>query len=180
MVKKMTKWNYLEPFLFTKEKLHLEEISSKVAQNHTTVRNHLNAFAQEGFLRVSQKGRLTLYEVNKDFPLCIAYLSIAEKEFLIKQSHDPIFKELLSDLHTISTRPLILFGSVVTDYRKAEDIDIICLENIDIKPLETKYRKSFHILQVNDLKNISDALKVEIMKKHIVVNGVEEVVKWLR
>ncbi|MFT4311770.1 MAG: hypothetical protein ACMXYF_00910 [Candidatus Woesearchaeota archaeon] len=179
MVKKMTKWNYVEPFLFTRDALHLQDISRQVGENHTTVRNILNAFAQEGFLKMSQKGRLTLYEINSEFSLLIDYLSVAEKEFLIKKTKNPLLKELISDLHKLTDQPLLLFGSTVIDFSKARDIDILCLEKIEITSLEKKYRKKIHFLRVNNLKEIQLPLKQEIQKKHIIVSSVEQVVKWL-
>ena len=180
MVNKMTRWNYLEPFLFTNDALHLQDISQMIGENHTTVRNHLNQFAQDGFLKVSKKGRLTLYQINKEFSLGIDYLSIAEKEFLIKKAQNPILKELILDLHTLTNQPLILFGSVVTDFNTAQDIDMICIDKIDSRSLEKKYRKSFHTLQVNNLNDLKLALKNEVKKKHISISGVEQVVKWLQ
>ncbi|MFP4403504.1 MAG: hypothetical protein ACLFPJ_04085 [Candidatus Woesearchaeota archaeon] len=178
MVNKMTKWNFLEPFLFTNEQLHLLDISRKLNENHTTVRKYLNEFAKEGLLKIRLKGRLTLYEINKNFPLIIDYLSIAEKEFLIKKSNENnIFKELIKDIQQISKKPVIIFGSGVNNFSKAKDIDIVCLE--DLKSLKNKYNKEFHIININSFKTINQTLKNEIKKKHIIVYGVEEVVKWL-
>ena len=164
MVKKMTKWFYLQPFLFTREQLHLLDISRKLNENHATVRKYLNEFAKEGMLKITQKGRLTLYEINFDFPLIIDYLTIAEKEFLIQKK---------------ATKPLIIFGSSVNEFSKAKDIDIICLENLNLTNLKKKYTKEFHVIQVKNLKQIQETLKQEILKKHIIVNGTEETIKWL-
>jgi hypothetical protein len=180
MDKNLTKWFYIQPFLFTKESIHLLEISRKLKKNHATIRNHLNEFVKEGFLKMENKGRLTLYKINNEFPLFIDYISIAEKEFLIQKcSKNNILKELISDLHKISKKPMILFGSIVEDYNKAEDIDIITLEYIDFKKLENKYNKEFHNIKIKDLTDIKPALKEEIYKKHIIINGVEETLKWL-
>jgi hypothetical protein len=180
MVKKITKWFYLQPFLFEKEPLHLLDISRKIKENHATTRKYLNDFAKEGLLRITQKGRLTLYEINKDFPLLISYISIAEKEHLIKKcSENKIFKELVHDLQKNATKPIIIFGSSAINFAKAEDIDIICLENIKLENIQKKYTKKFHTIQVKKLSDIQETLKKEIEKKHITIYGVEEVVKWL-
>jgi predicted DNA-binding transcriptional regulator len=178
MDNKMTKWNFLEPFLFTREPLHLLDISRKLNENHTTVRKYLNNFAKEGLLQITSKGRLTLYKINPNFPLIIDYLSIVEKEYLIKKTNeDNIFKELIKDIQQISKKPIIIFGSCVNNFSKAKDIDIICLE--DLKDLKKKLNKELHIIKINSLKNLDQTLKKEIIKKHIIVYGVEEVVKWL-
>jgi hypothetical protein len=178
MVKKMTKWNYLEPFLFTKDALHLLELSRKLDENHTKVRKYLNDFSKEGFLHITKKGRLTLYKINFDFPLVIDYLSIAEKEFLIKKCKENlIFKELVKDIQKIAKKPIIIFGSCAINFSTAEDIDIICSENLN--GLKKKYNKEFHVINVSSLGKINNTLKTEILKKHIIVYNVEEVVKWL-
>src|SRR3989344_5727964 len=99
MVNKKTKWFFLSPFLFERESLHLLDISRKLKQNHTTIRLHLNEFVKEGFLKKKTKGRLTLYEINPDFPLLIDYLTIIEKEYLLyKCSQNLILKEIISEL----------------------------------------------------------------------------------
>ena len=176
----MTKWFYLQPFLFTRESLHLLDISRKLNENHATVRKYLNEFVREGFLKISQKGRLTLYMVNFDFPLVIDYLVIAEKEFLLfKCSQSKIFRETVSDLQKIVSKPLIVFGSSVNNFSKAEDMDVLHVDIIDFKQIEKKYNKEIHSLKFNSLNEVKDSLKEEIVKKHIILNGVEEVVKWL-
>jgi len=180
MDNKLTKWFYLQPFLFTRESLHLLDISRRLNENHATVRKYLNEFAKEGFLKIGQKGRLTLYEVNFDFPLAISYLTIAEKEFLLfKCSQNRILKEIVSELQKESSKQLMIFGSSVDNFSKSGDLDIVCLENINFKELEKKYNKNVHNLKVSSLEEIKEALKKEILKKHIIINGVEEVVKWL-
>ncbi len=180
MVKKVTKWFYLQPFLFTRDPLHLLDISRKLNENHATARKYLNEFAKEGLLRITQKGRLTLYELNPDFPLIIDYLSIAEKEHLIQKSkQNKILKELISDLQAKASKPVIIFGSSAKDFSNAEDIDLICSEALKIDGLKNKYEKEFHVIRVKSLSEIQEALKKETKKKHIIVYGVEEVVKWL-
>jgi hypothetical protein len=180
MVNKITKWFFLTPFLFTNESLHLLDISRQLNKNHTVVRLNLNHFVKEGFLKISYKGRLTLYQINQDFPLKIDYLSIVEKEFLINTSNkNLILKELIFDLHNLSSKPLIIFGSSVNNFSKAKDIDIISLEPIDFRKIEEKYNKSVHQINVKQLFDVKIALKNEIFKQHIIVNCVEDVIKWL-
>ena len=59
-----TKYSYLEPFLTTRESLHLLDISRKLKENHATVRKYLNKFEKQGILKKEIKGRLTLYKLN--------------------------------------------------------------------------------------------------------------------
>ncbi len=180
MARKLTKWSYLQPFLFTRESLHLLDISRKLNENHATVRKYLNEFVKEGVLKISKKGRLTLYELNLDFALIVDYLAIAEKEFLIlKCSQNKILKELVSDIQKKSAGALIIFGSSLDSFTKAGDIDIICTEEMDFADLEKKYNKEFHVLSMDRLSDIKEALGKEVLKKHLLINCVEECVKWL-
>ena len=180
MVRKLTKWSYLQPFLFTKESLHLLDISRRLNENHATVRNYLNEFAKEGILKISQKGRLTLYNLNYESPLIIDSLSIVEKENVLEMcSQNKIFSELVSDIHNLLSGPVVIFGSSANSFQGAQDIDIICTENTDFNKLEKKYNKEFHAIKVKELKNIKKALKEEVLKKHLLINCVEECVRWL-
>ncbi|MFH1212193.1 MAG: hypothetical protein V1659_04690 [Candidatus Woesearchaeota archaeon] len=180
MDSKPTKWFYLQPFLSTRESLHLLDISRRLKTNHATVRKYLNEFAKDGFLKISSKGRLTLYEVNFDFPLVFDYLSIAEKEFLLyKCAQNKVFREIVYYLQKASSKPVIVFGSSAENFSKAQDVDIVCLEDIDFTEIDKKYSKKVHGLKVASLISIKESLKKEILKKHIILNSVEEVVKWL-
>ncbi len=179
MVKKITKWFYLQPFLFRRESLHLLDISRNLKENHTTVRTYLNEFAKEGLLKITQKGRLTLYELNFDFPLIIDYLLIAEKEFLISCAKNKILKELIKDIQQKTTKPTIIFGSAATNFINAQDIDILTTEDLNTCELQKKYSKEIHLIKVDSLNEINNTLKKEIIKKHIIIFGGEEVIKWL-
>lgn len=79
MVKNITIWSFLEPFLSTKEWMHLAEISKKLNIKHTTVRTNLNIFEKKGLLKKTHKGRLTLFKLNMNNMLLISYLSLAKK-----------------------------------------------------------------------------------------------------
>ena len=180
MVKKMTKWLYLHPFLYVDESMHLLDISRRLNQNHATVRKYLNQFQKEGLLKKQTKGTLTLYSINYDFPLLIDYLSIVEKEVLIhKANQHKILRELIRDLHSISKKNLIIFGSVVENYINAKDIDILGTEELDFGEIEKKFGKKVHYIKVDSLEKVKVALKEEVRKKHLIINCVEQVVKWI-
>lgn len=180
MVEKVTKWYFLTPFLSTKESLHLLDVSRQLNKNHTVVRQHLNQFAKEGFLRISYKGRLTLYQINQEFPLKLDHLTMVEKEFLIQKSNNLILKELISDLHNLTSKPTIIFGSSVTNFSKANDIDILTSDSESFRKIQHKYNKEIHLIKVKQLSDVKTALKNEILKQHIIVNGTEECIKWLQ
>lgn len=182
MVKKVTIWSFLEPFLSTKEWIHLAEISKKLNIGHTTVRKNLNILEKKGILKKTHKGNLTLYKLNLMHPLLIDYIVLAEKELLLRKCESNVtLLELVNCMHELNNT-LLLFGSTVVDINKAEDIDIITIGDFNKKTfdsIEKKINKKLHNINVSSLNEISQALKEEIYKKHLLINGTEEVVKWL-
>ena len=85
MVEKLTKWSYLLPFIKTREKSHLLQISRELKQNHATVRKYLNYFEEQGILKKGYQGRLTLYWLNSEADRIIDVITIIEKENLIRK-----------------------------------------------------------------------------------------------
>ncbi len=183
MVNKITKtrYSYLEPFLTSREQLHLLDISRKIEENHTTVRKYLNDFEKLGLLKRVNKGRLTMYEINFDFSLWIDFIVVAEKDKLIRRCiENLLFKELVSELHKLTNKALIIFGSASDDFKEAGDIDIISLDKkLSVKAIEKKFDLDIHLHYVSSLKKISKTMKREILKKHLIINGSEDIVKWL-
>ncbi len=181
MVNKITSWNYLEPLLF-KDWVHLSEISKAMEKNHSVVRQHLNEFEKRGILERKNLGKMTFYKIKKN-PLLIDVISLVEKSKLIKQSDDLHIKEVVDFLHnTLSEdNKAAIFGSSVKDAKKAGDIDILLIGkiNFDIKQLERNINKKVHLINVKKLEDVSPALKEEIKSKHLIVQGCEEIIKWL-
>jgi len=187
MVEKVTISSVLEPFLSRPfEEIHLSEISRELKQPHPTARQHLNNMEKEGVLRKKIKGRLTLYALNIEYPLTIHYLSIAEKNKLIRATgKNLILKELLSFLvsHMSEDNIVIIFGSAAKNMKDANDIDLLVTGKIafqkNIEDLGKKINKEIHLVNVPDLRGVSTALKNEIIKNHIVIQGTEEVLTWM-
>lgn len=180
----MTKWNYLEPFLYTREYLHLRDISRKLKKPHASVRKYLNIFEKEGILNKEIKGRLTLYKINIEHPNIIEYLTIAEKEKLLKELRkNLILNELIKKIHETTTEDnkILIFGSAATEYKKANDIDILITgrSTLKIKEIENKLNIKIHLINTTNLNNITETLKKEIRKKHLIIEGSEEIIKWL-
>lgn len=185
MVKKLTMLRVLTPFLSRpQEELHLSEISRIVNSPHPTVRQHLNILEKQGVLRKKTKGRLALYSLNFDNPLLEDYLIIAEKEKLIGTAESsPILSELIDFLRkNYPTSEMLIFGSAAITTGKPNDIDIVMTGKEDAektKRFSEKYNKPLHIISVKRLTDIKTALKKEILKKHLIVQGSEKVMRWL-
>lgn len=186
MVKKITKtkYSYLEPFLdFTKNEIHLSEISKRIKEPHPTTRIYLNYFEKMGFLKKSHKGKLTLYSLNKENPLIIDLISLAEKDLLFRKiASDLILKEIVSFLHdNLTNKQILLFGSARTDTKAANDIDVLIIgkTRLSFNKLENKINKKIHLINVFSLSKINESLKEEIRKKHLLLEGTESLIKWL-
>jgi len=180
MVKKVSIWSTLEPLLYSEAK-HLAKISKELKKAHTTVRKQLARFEKIGLLQKEKKGRQTFYKLRK-IPLLVDYLTIIEKEKLIKRcKKELVLKEIVENLHSFNNT-FIIFGSAVDSVKKARDVDILVIGRFNIekiKLLEKKLNLKFHIINVKSLKEINETLKKEIIKKHLIVQGSEELIKWM-
>jgi len=171
----------LLPFLKTREKLHLLDISRKLKQNHTTVRKYLNYFEEKGILKKGYQGKLTLYWLNKDADRLIDILTIAEKENLLLKTQENLkLNELVNKLQKLTEKTVLIFGSSVENFLNANDIDILTTDNsLDLSNIEKNLNIKIHLLKINSLKSIKESLRVEIIKKHLIINNTENIVKWL-
>lgn len=187
MVQKVTILPVLYPFLSRPFLgLHLAEISREIRQPHPTVRQHLNDLEKRGVLKKSIKGRLTIYSLNWDNPLTVHYLSICEKNRMIAMSENRlILKELILFLNSNLSEgnAAVIFGSAVQDIKRANDIDLLVTGKSEIQKeidiFAEKINRKIHLLNVPSFESVSPALKNEILKKHLIVQGTDVVLKWL-
>jgi DNA-binding transcriptional ArsR family regulator len=185
MVKKVTigKYSVLEPLLYSEEWKHLAEISRELKMPHVTARLHLNEFEHEGFVSKNKKGRLTMYKLNYHNNFLMNYVVLVEKEKLIRLSNaNLILKEIVSFLLQQENKEIIIFGSSAVNIKEANDIDILMTGTIDkeaIKNFENKIDVKMHIINVKSLKEVNNALKIEIRNKHLIVKNSEEVIRWM-
>jgi DNA-binding transcriptional ArsR family regulator len=165
--------------------MHLSDISRKLEKNHTVVRLYMSLLEKQGILEKKKVGRMTMYKI-KISPLLIDYLCLAEKEKLVaKCQKDLVLKEIMGFLHNYlgEDNKALIFGSATIDARKAHDMDILITGEINleerIKELEKRLSIKFHVLNVKNLEQVKDTLKKEILAKHLIVQGTEEIVTWL-
>ena len=186
MVKKLTIINALEPFLSrSKKELHLAEIARIINEPHPTTRQWLNRLQKEGVLLKESKGRLTLYRLDLNNYLILNYLVISEKDRLIKKCEKSLlFRELANSLieNLDENAMCLIFGSASEDFDKAGDIDLLIIGKTDetrIKNISSRLNKELHIINVSRLSKISKALKEEIIKKHLIIQGSESILRWM-
>ncbi|MCB9358352.1 winged helix-turn-helix transcriptional regulator [Candidatus Woesearchaeota archaeon] len=172
--------NITIPFLSNPyEWLHLADLSRKTNIPHPTARLHLNSLVDDGILEKAKKGKLTLYRLNFDNPNIIDYLVIMEKQVLIDSCKSSLLlKETVELLHSLE-KPCIIFGSFTENPKKANDIDIVLdAKPEDLQKFSQTLNKEFHLIR-KPLQELTPALQQEIIKKHLVVNGIEEYVRWI-
>lgn len=186
METKQTKWFFLIPFLNKEFPVYLSEISRELKKSHTLVRRYLLNFEKEGILNKKTRGRQTDYSINKDNPLILDTLVLAEKENLIFYSNkSTLIKETIEKVHEATDATCLLFGSFVTDPKNSNDIDLLFVGNLtkkevrELKNLEKFLNKKFHLIKVSSLKEVNETLKKEILKKHLIINNSEKILKWL-
>ena len=180
MVKKVSIWTVLEPLLFS-EPRHLAEISRELGKSHTTVAKQLAIFEEFGLIEKESRGKQVFYKL-KNVPLLIDYLTIVEKERLLKRCEEElVLKEVVAFFHKFSNL-VLMFGSAVYSVKQAKDIDVLVVGEFDeenIKLLEEKLNVKLHILNVDSLNEVNKSLKEEIKNKHLLINGSEIILKWL-
>ena len=186
MVKKITMLKALEPFLAKPaEKLHLAGIAKEIKEPHPTVRLWLNDLEKRGILKKKHQGRLTLYYLNTESPDVIGYLVIAEKGKLISKSEKwPLLAELVSFMHhgMDEDSKILIFGSAAESFDSANDLDILIVGKGDSSMLGAftkRLGKEAHVISVKKLSDVSKALKAEIIKKHLLVQGSENFARWM-
>jgi DNA-binding transcriptional ArsR family regulator len=177
----------LEPFLENPdEKLHLSDIARKIKAPHPTARLWLNQLERKGVLKKEYKGRLTLYSLKKDLPCLMDYLAIAEKKKLIRKCEESlILKEVSCSLQQSlpENTKAIIFGSAAQNPAKAEDIDLLITGECDeseIRKLSKKVGKEIHLVNVRNLQQVTITLKQEIIAKHLLLKGTEDILRWMQ
>lgn len=186
MVKKLTILYVLEPFLTSPdESMHIAQISKELNVPNPTVRKHLNLLEKKGLLEKEIKGRLTLYSLRRDASNLIDYLTIAEKSRLIGRcERELVLRELVRFLQASlgEKNKAAIFGSATISARKANDVDLLISGRFDKEALDRfaeRYNLEIHLVNVDSLRDVNEALRKEILKKHLLIKGSEELLRWL-
>ena len=182
MVKLLT--NCIIPFLSRPtENIHQAELSKLTKTQHTTLRLWLNQLVSEGILQKDSKGRLTLYSLNFQNPSTFQYILLAEKSNLINKCENSLLlKELTNYLVQNIDGDMLIFGSAVESIKDANDIDLIIIGKYNPEKIEiisSKINKEIHIINIMTITEISETLKKEIIKKHLLIKNSEKLLRWM-
>lgn len=167
-------------YLLREKRGYVREISRSLNKPHSTISRKLKNLTQEGVLDCERKGKNKVYFLKKNLraDLCI-YNS--ERYKMIKLLYKyPRMNVILQDiLDEVSEGLVVLFGSYA-DLTANEDSDI----DIYIKGRNQKTRgriEDIHSrvnVKIGEF-NTEDPLIREIIKKHIILKGVEEFYQYL-
>jgi len=195
-VARITEWKVLEPFLADyRTRFHGRQLADILKMNHGTVALTLKRLGGDNILKVEQEGRNKKYYLNLDNPTTKGYIREVESaKAMTYIGENFLFKKLLYEFPPTDFRetPVILFGSYAKgSYTDKSDIDILILETDRAKKIEKflkefgeRHNKSIQIQKMaqkafeNGLRK-RDALVLEVVKDHIVLNNVPVIVDIL-
>lgn len=172
----------LNPFLTRPyEKIHLAELSKLTNMPHPTARLWLKDFEEKGVLKKEIKGRLSLFSLNFEHPNILDYIIIAEKSKLIDKCNNLIIREIRNYFNNLNCG-VLMFGSAVDSIKKANDIDLVIIGKYDkkrLKEFSKHINKELHVINSENLENLTEVLRQEILRKHIFINTCEKIIKIL-
>ena len=185
MVKKVTSTKILIKFLDDYGKrYYLKEIAEKLETSHQAIKPYLENLVSKKILIKIKRKNLIEYLLNFENKQIYSYLSVAEHENLIKiLNQEIILKTLFEKLSCFFDKNIfILFGSSTEKIRKGSDIDLLVIGKVKLdkflEEFEQIYNKEIHLVQVNSLEKISEVLRKEIYKKHLIFNNSEQVIRF--
>ncbi|MBW6442594.1 nucleotidyltransferase domain-containing protein [Patescibacteria group bacterium] len=165
------------------KKIYGGKIARKLKMNQKTVSNILNSLEKQNILKYSTEGKNKYYFLNKlniQVPDLLKIIEIARKnEFIKKYSN---IKELFVELEKRSSGILVIFGSYanLTNNEKS-DLDIFLIGKIkEFNELEEKYHIKINLIKLNkDKFNKEDIFIKEVIKNHIILEGVEKFIELI-
>ena len=185
MVRKFTNIEIINLFLTEyNKKYYLRELAQLLKKPHQTIKPYVNSLVKENILLKNERMNITEYSINFNNQQIYDYLTIAEKEKLIKRlNEDSIIKILSEKLFPFFTNnTFVIFGSTVIKTQRGSDIDLLVIGNKDIKEtiedFEEIYNKKIHKVQVNKFDKLSLTIIKEIYKKHLILNNTEQIIRY--
>ncbi len=185
MVKKVTKTSIIGQYLNDYDKrCYLRELASLLEKPHQTIKPYVEGLAKEGILTENKRKNIVEYSLNFKDKRIYDYLTIAEKEKLIRKlEEDVLLRVLFEKLSTyFKNNTFIIFGSAADKIKKCSDIDLLVVgkHNIpkEIEDFERVYNKKIHKIQTVSIGKLTLTLVREIYKKHLIFNNTEEIIRF--
>lgn len=164
-------------------KIYGRDIAKKLRINQKTVSNILSMLEKEHILKFSQEGRNKYYFLNRFNPNAkevIKMMEISRKIKFIERNNK--LTELFNKLEERAKGIMIIFGSYAkNENTEKSDLDIFVIGNIrEVEDLEKLYNIKINIVKSSkeDFDKNENIIK-EVIKNHIILKGVEEVVELI-
>ncbi|MFA4818113.1 MAG: nucleotidyltransferase domain-containing protein [Parcubacteria group bacterium] len=116
--------------------MYLNEMADKFAVNRGNLSRKLTEWEKEGILVKNKKGNLSLYKINKKYPLLREIKKIVQKTFGLEKS----LKQALKKMEGI--KMAVIFGSYAQDKLSSEsDIDLLLVGSHNFLEVQKKIAK---------------------------------------
>ena len=184
MVRKITKWHLMIPFLGDyHRRVILADMERELGVSHQTLKRYADMLVRAGVLIEERKPKNLMYSINRENAMVLNYISSAERILLEEaMEKEVLLKRLYEILSPYMTKKhFLVFGSSASG-RAGEDIDLLVIGTGSISDAVSRFEKTYgkkvHLVASGDF-SVSRALFVEIMKKHIIFNGFDAFIKSL-
>jgi predicted nucleotidyltransferase len=161
-------------FLLNPEsEMYLNEMAKKFAVDRGNLARKLERWRKEGIIAKRKRGNLSLYRINKKYPLLPEMKKIARKTFGLEAK----FKQVLEKIKGL--KMAVVFGSYAIDKLDVEsDVDILLVGSHDFLKTQKEIVKlqKFFDREINAIdmtekefkrKKNSDLIRDIFRKKHI-------------
>jgi len=181
MVRKITKWHLLIPFLGDYQRhVILADLERELGVPHQTIKRYADMLVKAKILKEEEKPRNILYSLNNENRMVMNYLSSAEK-IVLEESLEkaPLLKRLYEMLSSrMGDANFAVFGSSASS-RIGKDMDLLAVGKGDVKKTKTLFERTYgkrvHLISMKSMPK--GALYREIRKKHIIFNGFDFFIK---
>ena len=185
MVKKITNSKIVSLYLNDYgKKYYLREIASLLKKPHQTIKPYVEKLSKERILIKIERKNLLEFGLNLNDKRICDYITIAEKDKVQERLQDDavirILFEKLSD--AFNNNSFVIFGSSVDGLKKESDIDVLVVgtKNVTrvLEDFKKIYNKKIHKIQIDNINKITDALSMEVYKKHLILNNTEQITRY--
>lgn len=160
------------------KKTYGRDISKKLKMNQKTVSNILNKLEKENILKFTIEGKNKYYYLNKLNPHIKEIIKLIEINRKIKFIDNyKRYSDLFAKLETRTDGILVIFGSYANfSANEKSDLDVLFVGKYqELKDLEELYNIKINIVKIDKKKfNKDNILIKEIIKNHVILNGIEE------
>ncbi len=182
MVKKITKWHVLIPFLGNYQRhVILADMEREIGVSHQVLKKYADMLVKKGILLEERKPKNIIYSINRENTMVLNYLSSAEGIVLEERLDQNMilkrFYEMLGEY--IATIGILVFGSSAGG-KIGEDIDVLAVGKRSIKTITLKFEKTYgkriHLIETGNMPAEKSFIK-EIIKKHIIFSRFDMFIK---